>query len=162
MTPTKWIIVVIDCLLLTFACSCPRKVIEVEHRVETHYVDSTVWHDSTIYHVIPIERYKDYTSLLDTLHLETSMATAEAWVDTTANTLKGSIENKQDSIKTVVKWKERIVQKDSLVYKEVPVEVEKEVTKYPKSYWWFMGFTLLTGIYFGLKVFLKVKFNISI
>lgn len=149
-------------LLLTFGCGVTKKTIQIEHVTETHYVDSTRWHDSTIYYVIPVERYRDYTSLLDTLKLETSLAKAEAYVDTTNNTLKGSIENKKDSIKTVIKWKEKIVQKDSLVYKEVPVEVEKEVTKYPKSYWWFMGFTLLTGIYFGLKVFLKVKFNISI
>lgn len=149
-------------LLLTFGCGVTKKTIQIDHITETHYVDSTRWHDSTIYYIVPIERYRDYTSLLDTLKLETSLAKAEAYVDTTNNTLKGSIENKKDSIKTVIKWKERIVQKDSLVYKEVPVEVEKEVTKYPKSYWWFMGFTLLTGIYFGLKVFLKVKFNISI
>lgn len=149
-------------LLLTFGCGVTKKTIQIEHVTETHYVDSTRWHDSTIYYVVPVERYRDYTSLLDTLKLETSLAKAEAYVDTTNNTLKGSIENKKDSIKTVIKWKEKIVQKDSLVYKEVPVEVEKEVTKYPKSYWWFMGFTLLTGIYFGLKVFLKVKFNISI
>ena len=149
-------------LLLTLGCGVSKKTVQVEHITETHYVDSTRWHDSTIYYIVPIERYRDYTSLLDTLKLETSLAKAEAYVDTTNNTLKGSIENKKDSIKTVIKWKERIIQKDSLVYKEVPVEVEKEVTKYPKSYWWFMGFTLLTGIYFGLKVFLKVKFNISI
>lgn len=149
-------------LLLAFGCGVTKKTIQIEHVTETHYIDSTRWHDSTIYYVVPVERYRDYTSLLDTLKLETSLAKAEAYVDTTNNTLKGSIENKKDSIKTVIKWKEKIVQKDSLVYKEVPVEVEKEVTKYPKSYWWFMGFTLLTGIYFGLKVFLKVKFNISI
>lgn len=149
-------------LLLTFGCGILKKTTIVDHITETHYVDSTRWHDSTIYYTIPVERYRDYASLLDTLKLETSMATAEAYVDTTNNTLKGSIENKKDSLKTVIKWKERIVQKDSSDYKEVPVEVEKEVTKYPKSYWWFMGFTLLTGIYFGLKVFLKVKFNISI
>ena len=149
-------------LALVVGCGITRKTVVVEHVTETHYIDSTRWHDSTIYYTIPIERYRDYASLLDTLKLETSLAKAEAYVDTTNNTIRGTIENKKDSIKTVIKWKERIVQKDSLVYKEVPVEVVKEVTKYPKSYWWFMGFTLLTGIYFGLKVFLKVKFNISI
>ena len=159
MTPTKWIILVIDCFLLTFACSCPRKVIEVEHRVETHYVDSTIWHDSTLYHVIPVERYRDYTSLLDTLHMETSMATAEAWVDTTANTLKGSIENKNDSIKTVVKWKERLVYKDTTITKEVPVEVPvvKTVTKYPVTYWIFMVISILAIAIAALKVYLKFK-----
>lgn len=149
-------------LLLTFGCGVTKKTIQIDHVTETHYVDSTRWHDSTIYYIVPIERYRDYTSLLDTLRLETSLAKAEAYVDTTNNTLKGSIENKKDSIKTVIKWKERIVQKDSLVYKEVPVEVEKEVTKYPKSYWWFMGFTILAALYVALKVYMKIKFHKTI
>ena len=149
-------------LLLTFGCGVTKKTIQIDHVTETHYVDSTRWHDSTIYYIVPIERYRDYTSLLDTLKLETSLAKAEAYVDTTNNTLKGSIENKKDSIKTVIKWKERIIQKDSLVYKEVPVEVEKEVTKYPKSYWWFMGFTILTALYVTLKVYMKIKFHKTI
>ena len=149
-------------LLLTFGCGVTKKTIQIEHVTETHYVDSTRWHDSTIYYIVPIERYRDYTSLLDTLKLETSLAKAEAYVDTTNNTLKGSIENKKDSLKTVIKWKERTVQKDSLVYKEVPVEVEKEVTKYPRSYWWFMGISILAAVYVALKVYLKIKFNMNI
>ena len=151
-------------LLLTFGCCVTKKTIQIDRITETHYVDSTRWHDSTIYYIVPIERYKDYTSLLDTLKLETSLAKAEAYVDTTNNTLKGSIENKKDSLKTDIKWKERTVYRDSIEKVEVPVPVEvvKEVTKYPKTYWWFMGFTLLTGIYFGIKVYLKVRFNKSI
>ena len=149
-------------LLLTFGCGVTKKTIQIDHVTETHYVDSTRWHDSTIYYIVPIERYRYYTSLLDTLRLETSLAKAEAYVDTTNNTLKGSIENKKDSIKTVIKWKERIVQKDSLVYKEVPVEVEKEVTKYPKSYWWFMGFTILAALYAALKIYMRIKFHKTI
>jgi len=149
-------------LLLTFGCCVTKKTIQIDRITETHYVDSTRWRDSTIYYIVPIERYRDYTSLLDTLKLETSLAKAEAYVDTTNNTLKGSIENKKDSIKTVIKWKERIVQKDSLVYKEVPVEVEKEVVKYPKSYWWFMGFTILAALYVALKIYMRIKFHKTI
>ena len=149
-------------LLLTFGCGTIKKTTIVDHITETHYVDSTRWHDSTIYYTIPVERYRDYASLLDTLKLETSMATAEAYVDTTNNTLKGSIENKKDSLKTVIKWKERIVQKDSLVYKEVPVEVEKEVTKYPRTYWWFMGISILAAVYVALKIYMRIKFHKTI
>lgn len=149
-------------LSLAIGCGVTKKTIQIDHVTETHYVDSTRWHDSTIYYIVPIERYRDYTSLLDTLKLETSLAKAEAYVDTTNNTLKGSIENKKDSIKTVIKWKERIVQKDSLVYKEVPVEVEKEVVKYPKSYWWFMGFTILAALYVAMKVYMRIKFHKTI
>ena len=149
-------------LLFTFGCCTPRHTTVIDHKTEIHYIDSTRWHDSTIYYTIPVERYRDYTSLLDTLKLETSLAKAEAYVDTTNNTLKGSIENKKDSLKTVIKWKEHIVYRDSIEYKEVPVEVTKEVTKYPKSYWWLLGATILTVIYFALKIYLKLKIGKSI
>lgn len=156
----KLFCLLVTATLLTY-CACPKETI-IEHQTITHYVDSTRWHDTTIYHVIPVERYRDYTSLLDTLHLETSMAEAKAYVDTSNNILKGSIENKNDSIKTVIKWKERLIYRDSIQIKEVPVEVEKLVTKYPKSYWWFMGITIALTIYVALKIFLKLKFNIKI
>ena len=158
----KRILPILIAVLLIFGCGTARRTTIIEHKTETHYIDSTRWHDSTIYYTIPIERYRDYASLLDTLRLETSLAKSEAYIDTTNNTLKGSIENKRDSLKTVIKWKEHIVYKDSLVYQEVPVEVTKEVTKYPKSYWWLLGATILTVVYFGLKIYLKLKFGKSI
>ena len=151
-------------LLIAFSCGVSKKTIQIDRITETHYVDSTRWHDSTIYYIVPIERYRDYTSLLDTLKLETSLAKAEAYVDTTNNTLKGSIENKKDSLKTVIKWKERTVYRDSIEKVEVPVPVEvvKEVTKYPKTYWWFMGFTILAALYVALKVYMRIKFHKTI
>lgn len=158
----KKLILIVALLGLTLSCSLTRKVVQVEHRVETHYVDSTRWHDSTIYTTLPVERYRDYASMLDTLKLETSLAAATAYLDTTNKTINGSIENKKDPIKTVIKWKERVVYKDSLVTKEVPVEVTKEVTKYPKSYWWFLGLSLLAIAYVAVKIYLKVRFNKSI
>lgn len=151
-------------LLIAFSCGVSKKTIQIDHITETHYVDSTRWHDSTIYYIVPIERYRDYTSLLDTLKLETSLAKAEAYVDTTNNTLKGSIENTKDSLKTVIKWKERTVYRDSIEKVEVPVPVEvvKEVIKYPKTYWWFMGFTILAALYVALKVYMRIKFHKTI
>ena len=160
----KKILYLILLLLLTFGCCTPRHTTVIDHKTEIHYIDSTRWHDSTIYYTLPIERYRDYASLLDTLRLETSLAKATAYVDTTNNTIKGSIENKKDSLKTVIKWKEHTVYKDSIEYRdrEVPVEVVKEVTKYPKSYWWLLGATILTVVYFGLKIYLKFKIGKSI
>ena len=75
-----------------------------------------------------------------------------------------AIISKGDSIKTVIKWKERIVYRDSIEKVEVPVPVEvtKEVTKYPKTYWWFMGFTILTALYVALKIYMRIKFHKTI
>jgi hypothetical protein len=122
-------------------------------------VDSIAWHDSTVFHHVYKEIYNDYANLLDTLNISTSYSDFSAWVDTTQNVLKGKAENKDIDIPVKTKWKEKIVYKDSIQIKEVPypVEVIKEVTKYPSTYWWFMGFTVLTLIYFGRKLYLKFK-----
>lgn len=100
----------------------------------------------------------DVVNDYDTLNLETSYAKATAYVDTTHRTLRGAIENKPDApVKTQIKWKEKIVYKDSIVTKEVPVEVIKEVTKYPKTYWWFMAISIAALVYIIIKVYLKFK-----
>lgn len=106
------------------------------------------------------ERIVDVVKPYDTLNLETTYAKAQAYVDTTLRALKGSIENKPDvPVKTQIKWKERIIYRDSIktVEKEVPVEVIKEVKVYPKTYWWFMAISIAALVYIILKVYLKFK-----
>lgn len=147
-------------LFIITACGiCKHNIPPATDTTLVHVVDSVAWHDSTVYHHIYKEHYNDYKSLLDTLSLETFYSEFRAYIDTTNKLLKGEAQNKEGVAPVQVKWKEKIVYKDSIQTKEVPypVEVIKEVTKYPKSYWWFLGFTLLAGIYFGLKVYLKVK-----
>ena len=145
-------------LSLVIGCGVTKRTVVVDHITETHYIDSTRWHDSTIYYTIPVERYRDYASLLDTLKLETTYAKAEAYLDTANTVLRGTIENKSDApVKTQIKWKEKIVYRDSTVIKEVPVEVTKEVIKYPKTYWWFMAMSIAALVYIILKVYLKFK-----
>jgi hypothetical protein len=149
---------IISLLLLT-ACGVTHHLPpESEHTI-VHYIDSIAWHDSTIIHYLTKERYVDITKPLDTLNLETSYAKAEAYLDTSMNVLRGSIENKDVPIETVIKWKEKIVYKDSIQVKEIPypVEVPKEVTKYPKTYWWLLAFSILSAAYFGVKTYLKFK-----
>ena len=81
------------------AC-CITKHIPVETTTVVNYKDSTVitYKDSTIVVEIPKEVYHDYTNLLDTLKLETSVAKASAYVDTTHMILAGEIENKEDAV----------------------------------------------------------------
>lgn len=137
----------------------PQKPQPSESNTEVHYIDSVRWHDSTVYHTFYKERYKDFTSLLDTLRLSTTYSDFQSWVDTTSNTLQGTAENKQDSVPVKIKWKERIVYKDSIHVEKIPypVEVTKEIIKYPKSYWWFLGFTVLAIIYIGIRIYLKFR-----
>ena len=118
--------------LLLVGCST-IKYIPTHEETIIHQVDSIAWHDSTVFHHIYHEHYKDYTGPKDTLNLETAYSRFKAWNDSTSNTLKGEAINKADSIPVKTKWKEKIVYKDSLVTKEIPVPVEvvKEVKYIP-------------------------------
>ena len=144
-------------LLISGCCvtkpRCPQK-----EETIIHYIDSIAWHDSTVVTYLDKERYVDIVKPLDTLNLETSYAQATAYLDTSMQVLKGSIENKTDvPINTVIKWKEKLVYKDTTITKEIPVDVPVEVIKYPKSYWWFMAISILAAVYAGIKVYLKFK-----
>ena len=147
-------------VLMVGACAvCKPNIPPAENNTTVHVIDSIAWHDSTVYHIVPKEIYNDYTSLLDTLRLSTSYSSFESYIDTTYKTLKGSARNTVDKVPVQIKWKEKIIYKDSIQYvkEPYPVEVVKEVTKYPKSYWWFMGFSILALIYIGIKIYLKFK-----
>ena len=135
-------------LFLVFSAGCGTiKEIPVEHRVEYEYRDSVRFKDSTV--VVPVERVVDLVPPYDTLKLETSMAAAEAWVDTTTHTLKGKLENKQGIIYKY-KDREKIVYRDSLVYQDVPVEVEVVKTVHPsyEPWLWLWGILSLAGLCF--------------
>lgn len=123
-----WILII---SILMVACGTIKPV-----PVETiiNYKDSVVVNvtDSTVY--IPVERVVDIVPAYDTLHLETSKAVAEAWVDTTLHVLRGNIENKT-GVEYKYIYKDKIQWRDSLLYKEVPVPVEVEKIKH-KHYWY--------------------------
>lgn len=145
-------------LILSLLVSCSVvKPVPVQTQIKYQIRDSINFKDSTVYHTLYKEVYRDYTNLLDTLNLSTSYADAKAFVDTTKMLLKGEIKNKDADIPVKIKWKEKIVHRDSIVTKEVPVPVEVEKIKY-KHYWyesilWFLSI-LFAGIV-GLKIFLK-------
>ena len=79
-------------LLLCIGCSTTTQI-----PVETiiNYKDSTLIHIVDSIRYIPKERIVDVVPVYDSLTLETNMAKAKAWVDTTTHTLKGSLENKK-------------------------------------------------------------------
>lgn len=126
-------------LLTLFGCGTIKPV-PVETIIQYETRDSLVLRDSTV--IIPVERVVDVVPPYDTLKLETSMAEALAWVDTTTHTLKGKLENKT-GIQYKYLYKDRVEYRDSIVTKEIPVEVEKIVNKhYPYEKWLWMYFIL--------------------
>ena len=144
--------------LLALAISCGTVKPLPPANNTTNVKDSTVIHIVDSVRIIPKEVIKDVVPQYDTLVMETSMTKSVSYVDTTTHTLKGTLNNKQGVTEKIV-YKDKLVYKDSIQIKEIPypVEVTKEVTKYPKTYWWFMAISILAVVYLGVKLYLKFK-----
>ena len=144
----KRILFLILFILLT-SCST-IKYIPVK---ETEYVTVTeTLVDTVIKWAPPVEKIvnetKDTTSTV-----ETSLAKSTATVSN--GTLHHSIENKKDSVKTKIVYKDKIVTKTE--YKEVPVEVEIEKKVVPKWCWWLLGINILVIIGFAIRLYFRFR-----
>ena len=136
-------------LLLLTSCST-IKYIPVK---ETEYVTVTeTLVDTVIKWEPPVEKIvnetKDTTSTV-----ETSLAKSTATVSN--GTLHHSIENKKDSVKTKIVYKDKIVTKTE--YKEVPVEVEIEKKVVPSWCWWLLGINILVIIGFAIRLYFRFR-----
>ena len=128
--------------------------------------DSTRIIDSIIYVKIPQEKVMDIIKQIDTSKLETSLAKSIAYVDTNSLMIIHSLENKDTVISERLVYQDRFIEKEKIVYRdtietrEIPVEVIVEKTKYPTSYWYLLGFAGLVILYIGWKivrVIIKIK-----
>ena len=136
-------------LLLLTSCST-IKYVPVK---ETEYVTVTeTIVDTVIKWAPPIENVdketKDTTSTV-----ETSLAKSTATVSN--GTLHHTIENKKDSIKTKIVYKDKIVER--IEYKEVPVEVEVEKKVVPSWCWWMLGINILAIIVFAIRLYFRFR-----
>ena len=136
-------------LLLLTSCST-IKYVPVK---ETEYVTvAETIVDTVVKWVPPIETVdketKDTTSTI-----ETSLAKSTATVSN--GTLHHTIENKKDSIKTKIVYKDKIVTKTE--YKEVPVEVEVVKKVIPKWVYYSLGLNILAIIVFAIRLYFRFK-----
>ena len=136
-------------LLLLTSCST-IKYVPVK---ETEYVTVTeTLVDTVIKWAPPIEKVdketKDTTSTV-----ETSLAKSTATVSD--GTLHHSIENKKDSIKTKIVYKDKIVTKTE--YKEVPVEVEVEKKVVPSWVYYSLGLNILILSFFLGRLYFRFR-----
>ena len=164
-----WIIFT-SLVMLTFLNGCgATKHVPVTDKTDIILRDSVIFRDSTrvidsiIYVQIPREKVMDIIRQIDTSNLETSVAKSTAYIDTTSLMIIHSLENKDTVLQEKIIYKDRyiteekIVYRDSIQIKEIPVEVEVEKIKYPKSYWWFLGFFVIVIGYIILRIYLKIK-----
>lgn len=95
--------------------------------------DTVILKPDTVRVEIPRERVVEVVPQLDTLNMETSVASAQAYLDTLTRTLKGSITNKPVELKKEI----QTIEKTKFVERkvEVPVPYEVAKTKTPRWAW---------------------------
>ena len=145
-------------LPLVFGC----KVIQYVPVKETEYVtvkDTTYLHKTDTLVQVPEFHLSDYAGLCDTLVLKASNSEATAWVDSTAMVLKGRLVQ-TGKIPVQIVEKERVVYKDSVVTKEVPVPVEVVKTVHPKYEKWLWFWLVASVLVLGFWIYGKIKLNL--
>lgn len=136
---------------------------EIIYRDSLILRDSTRYIDSVIYVQIPREKVMKIISQIDTSYLETTVAKSVAYVDTNLLMIVHSLENRDTVLQEKIVYKDRYitetktVYKDSIQIKEIPVEVEVEKIKYPKTYWYLLGFFIVVVGIFIVRIYLKFK-----
>lgn len=145
-------------LIIGILASCSPKVIYQPVETVIHVKDTTILRDTTIQYRIEKQYVRDYTGMLDTLKLSTDFAEAEAFVDTTNNVLSGSIRNKDKVLNIPTQYKERLVYRDTVITKEIPVPVEVEkIVKVVPFFWKFLSVIGLLALFLlALKLVFKI------
>ena len=146
-------------ILMLAGCGAAQHLPQTTTNVLTVVRDSVAIHTDTVKVEIPVERYVDVVPAYDTLRLETTLAKSEAFVDTLTHTLKGKLEHKPGALTTDVKYVERVrvEYRDSLVTKEIPVEVEVVRQVVPRWCWYLVLMNVLTVIALFIISYLRFK-----
>ena len=145
------------CLIWAFCglisgCSSPRYIPASNIKIVSK--DSLVVHTELVSVAIPLESHSIITKSKS--HLETSVATSDAEIDS-LGLLHHTLVNKKDSLKSKIQYVDKIVYRDSVEVKEVPVPVEKPVPYIPK----FHQFTFILFWMFILFVIVKLLIKLG-
>lgn len=100
-------------------CGAVKTIEKIEYR---EIINTRI---DTVSVEIPKEVVKEVVPQFDTLIMETSIAKAKAYVDSSSNSLKGELIHKPVEIKKEIEIQEKVVYRDSIItqIKEIPIEV---------------------------------------
>ena len=144
--------------LLSVGCAAHRQVYIPTQTVEKiEYRDTTIHVKDTIYVEIPKERVVEVVPELDTLKLETTVATATAYLDTNSRQLRGSITNKRTSLPAKVDTVFVVTTKNHYLEKPIIQEVEKPVKYIPRIYQISLWFSIAVIAFLLGYLFFKLK-----
>lgn len=156
----KKIISLLIILITIISCGITKPLPPATDTTVVHVIDSVAWHDSTLFHHVYKEIYNDYTDLLDTLNMSTTYSDFSAWVDSTSNKLKGTATNKDIDIPVQIKWKEKIVYKDSIQVVREPYPVEVEKIKYRHTFWGKLSW-LISGLFISILIIYIIRIYVT-
>ncbi len=158
----KKILAIISTLFILGSCSPKVVYLPSENNTTVEKKDSIIYKTDTLKIDVPVEIYRDVVPSVDTLRLETSVAEAVCYLDTSTVALKGVLKNKKTALSQVqVVYKEKITYRDSIQYvrEPYPVEVIKEKKYVPGIYKWALGCCIILLVvvlgYTALKIYLK-------
>lgn len=146
-------------LLLTVGCAANKKVTYIPTQTveKIEYRDTTIHIRDTIRVPIPVERVVEVVPQLDTLKLETSVATATAYLDTNSRQLRGNITNKRTTLPAKIDTVFLVTYKNHYLEKPIIQEVEKPVPYVPKFAWICIIYTCTTVLLLIILGILKLK-----
>lgn len=115
-------------IVIAFSSCATKTRIEYRDRDVNHYITNTV-HDTLI----------DKTT--DSVYFETIVKGDTVY---------------QTKYKEKTRWRDRIVERHDTCWRDSIVteykETTKEIVKYPKTYWWFLGISIISVIFAFIKL----------
>ena len=143
------------CLILAFyglilGCSTPRYLPSSNIKIVSK--DSLIVRTELVSVALPLESHTIVTPTKKS-HLETSVATSDAEIDS-LGMLHHTLTNKKDSIKTKIQYIDKIVYRDSIETKEVPVEVK--VPYVPKFHQFTFALFWIFVLFIVVKLLIKL------
>lgn len=153
ISKTFLIVVILAFYGLISGCSSPRYISSSNTRIVSK--DSLVIHTELISVALPLESHSIITKSKS--HLETSVATSDAEIDS-LGLLHHTLVNKKDSLKREIQYVDKIVCKDSIITKEVPVEVKVPIRYIPKFYQFTFILFWIFVLFIVVKLLIKLGF----
>ena len=135
-----------------YGCSSQKYLPSSNMRIVSK--DSLIVRTELVSIALPLESHSIITKSKS--HLETSVAESDAEIDS-LGLLHHTLVNKKDSIKTKIQYINKIVYRDSIQTKEVPVEVKVPIRYIPKFY----QFTFILFWIFVLFIIVKLLIKLG-
>lgn len=151
-------IAIFTLFLLFMGCAATKPAtVPIQSSTIIEYRDTTIYLEKVIEVPMPVERVVEVVPRFDTLRMETGVAKAECWADTTNRVLRGRMENKQTALKGKIDTCFVVEYVDRFTEKEVAVEVPVDVPYIPKFAWLCIIFTCCWAVLKIAKIIWKLK-----